>query len=108
MLTIKNPVLNNIWKDRYCKNDETLEGNLQRVAKYLARDDKEYKEFFNVMANGYFFPAGRTMSNAGIGEQLGLSNCYTLNFVENSMEGIFDAVKLAALTHKSGGKLSAT
>lgn len=103
MIDIKNPVLKNIWKDRYRKNDETLKGNFRRVADYIASNDKEKEEFFNVMSEGLFFPAGRTMSNAGIGKDLTLNNCFVYPIVEDSMEGIFDAVKAGALTHKAGG-----
>ena len=102
MIEITNPVLKQIWKERYQKNGETLEGNLRRVAHYIGENEKEENNFFNVMVNGYFFPAGRTMSNSGIGKHLTLNNCFTV-FVGNSMEEIFDAVKLAALTHKAGG-----
>lgn len=103
MISIDNPILYNIWKDRYCKNEETIEGNLHRVAHYLANNEDEEKEFFDVMANGYFFPAGRTMSNAGLGGHLGMSNCYVAPLMDDSMEGIFEQVKLGAITHKSGG-----
>lgn len=50
-----------------------------------------------------FFPGGRTMSNAGIGESLTLNNCFTANSILDSLDGIFDAVKLGAQTHQRGG-----
>jgi ribonucleotide reductase alpha subunit len=100
-----NAVSQKIWNDRYRKNDETLEENLMRVAKYCSTNKNEEKEFYDLMNNGYFYPAGRTMSNAGIGTQLTLNNCYTLNFVEDSIEDIFEKVKIGSLTQKSGGKI---
>lgn len=103
MIDIQNPVLKNIWKDRYQKNNETIQGNIERVAKYIATDSDEYESFYDVMSNGYFLPAGRTMSNAAIGESLTLNNCFLHPIVEDSMEGIFDAVKCGAITHKAGG-----
>lgn len=100
---ITNPVLKKIWEDRYQKNDETLDDNYRRVAKYIAFNSDEEQEFYNVMANGFFFPAGRTMSNAGIGKNLTLNNCFVYPIIEDSMDGIFEAVKSGALTHKAGG-----
>lgn len=103
MIEIKNPVLKKIWEDRYQKNGETLEGNFRRVAKFIAQNKDEEKEFFKVMSEGLFFPAGRTMSNAGIGSKLGLNNCFVYPVIQDDMEKIFEAVKAGALTHKSGG-----
>lgn len=102
-MEITNEVLKQIWKDRYRKGEETLEDNLRRVAKYISKNEMEEEMFFSVMDNGQFFPAGRTMSNAGIGENLTLNNCFTLNFVEDSIADIFDKVKMGAITQKAGG-----
>lgn len=103
MVDIKNPVLKNIWQDRYQKHGETISENIYRVARYIAMDDKELESFYDVMSNGYFLPAGRTMSNAAIGETLTLNNCFLHPIVEDSMESIFEAVKCGAVTHKAGG-----
>lgn len=99
-------VCRQIWKDRYCKNNETYEENLNRVANFIGKNHSKNKiqEFYEVMNKGLFFPAGRTMSNAGLGkEKLTLNNCFTLNSVPDDMEGIFDTVKCGALVHKAGG-----
>ena len=50
-----------------------------------------------------FLPAGRTMSNSGIGESLTLNNCYTAPQIPDDLSSIFDSVKLGAITHKAGG-----
>lgn len=102
-MEIKNLVSKQIWEDRYKKGDETVEGNIERVARYISKDEEEFKEFYNVMCKRLFLPAGRTMSNSGIGKSLTLNNCFTLNLVPDSMEGIFDYVKNGALTQKAGG-----
>ena len=103
MVEIKNPVLKKIWEDRYRKNGESLEDNFRRVAKFVAQNKEEEKDFFKVMSEGLFFPAGRTMSNAGIGSKLGLNNCFVYPTIRDDMGAIFEAVKAGALTHKSGG-----
>lgn len=106
-----NEVYESIWKDRYQKNGESYNDQLWRVADFIATAESSIEEirnkwadkFFSIMDAGYFFPAGRTMSNAGIGEKLTLNNCFVAPIVGNSMEQIFDAVKLGAMTHKAGG-----
>lgn len=106
-----NEVYESIWKDRYQKNGESYDAQLWRVADFIATAESSIEEirnkwsekFFIIMKEGYFFPAGRTMSNAGIGEKLTLNNCFVAPIIGNSMEQIFDAVKLGAMTHKAGG-----
>ena len=102
-MKIENEVLYNIWKDRYSKNNESIDDNLHRVAKYVGQNEKEENDFYNIMDEGLFFPAGRTMSNAGIGKNLTLNNCFTLNFVEDSIDGIFEKIKIGAKTQQVGG-----
>ena len=75
-MRFENEIIENIWKDRYCKNNETLEGNFHRVAKFCAKNEEEEKAFYDVMNKGLFFPAGRTMSNSGVGTKLTLNNCF--------------------------------
>lgn len=98
-------------RDKNGKVLETPEGMFRRVAKTVASADKGYvsekqlsqieKSFYDMMANLEFLPNSPTLMNAG--RPLGqLSACFVLP-VEDSMEGIFDSVKNAALIHKSGG-----
>lgn len=103
MNVISNPVLKKIWEDRYQKNGETFEGNYRRVAKYVAEDEEQEERFFQVMREGLFYPAGRTMSNAGIGENLTLNNCFVAPQIPDDLASIFETVKLGAMTHKAGG-----
>lgn len=101
-MKINNPVLKQIWEDRYKKGNETIEDNIKRVAKYISSGN-DYERIKEVMMNGLFFPAGRTMSNSGIGKKLTLNNCFIAPMIEDDMGDIFDKVKLGALTHKAGG-----
>ena len=73
---ITNLISKTIWEDRYRKNDESFEEGLRRVANYIGQNDEEKEMFYDVMEKGYFYPAGRTMSNSGIGKSLTLNNCF--------------------------------
>lgn len=98
-----NSILENIWKDRYQKHGETLDDNFERVCTYCSKNDEEKQEFLNVMKQRLFFPAGRTMSNSGIGKTLTLNNCFVAPQIKDDLGDIFDKVKLGSITHQKGG-----
>ncbi|MBE5821183.1 MAG: adenosylcobalamin-dependent ribonucleoside-diphosphate reductase [Clostridiales bacterium] len=104
MFKFTNVISENVWKDRYSKNGESLEHNFDRVAKFCSADNQDdFVMFKKVLDEGLFFPGGRTMSNAGIGKDLTLNNCFVAPQVEDSMDDIFTKVKLGAITHQRGG-----
>ncbi len=97
-----------VLKKRYFKKDangkiiEDASKMLKRVSENIAGQDKEKaKKYYEIMDKRYFLPNSPTLMNAGNDLQQ-LSACFVLP-VEDSMEGIFTAVKNAALIHKSGG-----
>jgi ribonucleoside-diphosphate reductase alpha chain len=107
-----------VLERRYLRKDEegrvveTAEELFRRVAKAIASADSAYgrtkeevqrtaDEFFEMMTTLLFLPNSPTLMNAG--RPLGqLSACFVLP-VGDSMDSIFDAVKSAAIIHKSGG-----
>lgn len=103
-MEIKNLISKQVWEDRYKKETDLNENdNIGRVSQYIGITTQETVDFFDVMERRLFYPAGRTMSNSGIGTELTLNNCFNSNHVPDNIEGIFDRVKLGALTHKRGG-----
>jgi len=107
-----------VLASRYLKRDEhrriieTPRELFWRVAKSIAAAEKHYgatrddiktltQEFFDLISTFRFLPNSPTLMNAGT--SLGqLSACFVLP-VEDSIEGIFDAIKYTAMIHKSGG-----
>lgn len=98
-------------KDENGKILEDIPQMFRRVASTIAKGDlhfdknadvqKTEDEFYEMISSLKFMPNSPTLMNAG--RPLGqLSACFVLP-VGDSMEEIFDAVKNAALIHKSGG-----
>src|SRR3990167_7541853 len=89
---------------------ETPDEMLWRVANHVSKAELQFgdrdavywaKKFYNIMANLEFLPNSPCLANAGKPNGQ-LSACFVLP-IEDSMECIFDAVKNAALIHKTGG-----
>jgi len=108
-----------VLEERYLVKDENLvatespEDMVWRVAWEMASAEARWgkkrsevkniaKEFYNLMISREFLPNSPTLMNAGTGNGLQYSACFVLP-VEDSMEGIFDALKYQALIHKTGG-----
>lgn len=100
-------------KDENLKTTETPEDMLWRVSWEIASADARWgakrkdveataKEYYKLMVSRQFLPNSPTLMNAGTGNGLQYSACFVLP-VEDSMEGIFDALKYQALIHKTGG-----
>ncbi len=96
------------------KPTETPNEIFERVARTLAEIEYKYgktsyevekyrKEFYNLMATLSFLPAGRTLRNAGTGTPV-VSNCIVLH-IDDTMEGIFQTLKDAALLQQGGSGL---
>ncbi|MFA4944250.1 MAG: adenosylcobalamin-dependent ribonucleoside-diphosphate reductase [Lentisphaeria bacterium] len=103
-----------IWesKYRYCRDgqpvDRTLEDTWRRVANAVAAKEAHpklwAKRFYELLAGFRFLPGGRILANAGTGRHhTTLFNCYVMGTIADSIAGIFQAVKEAAITQKQGG-----
>lgn len=101
-------VLSNRYLKRFADGSQESEKELfSRVAAHVAgaedeaqRDEWE-RVFYALMTSRRFMPNSPTLMNAGVNE-LSLSACFVLP-VHDSTDHIFDAIKHAALIHKSGG-----
>ncbi|GAB1410829.1 vitamin B12-dependent ribonucleotide reductase [Desulfovibrionales bacterium] len=115
---VLNPNAEVVLKKRYLRKGldgqpiETPREMFWRVAAYIASMEQNYpaspwkaedlaRIFYTMMTENDFLPNSPTLMNAGT--DLGqLAACFVLP-VGDSMDEIFDAVKNAALIHKSGG-----
>jgi len=106
-----------VLQRRYLRKDsdgkviESPEDMFRRVAHHIARAEENYSDaqeaekmealFYRMMTEFYFLPNSPTLMNAG--RRLGqLAACFVLP-VDDSLDGIFSALKNAAMIHKSGG-----
>src|SRR3989344_6500608 len=103
----------NLMKDDEGKIVETPSQMCWRVAWEMASAESRWgkkktdvinlaKEFYNLLITHDFLPNSPTLMNAGTGNMLQYSACFVLP-VEDSMVGIFDAIKYQALIHQTGG-----
>ena len=89
--------------------DRDVADSWARVAMALA--DAEHpdqrvargQEFAQALAGHKFLPAGRILAGAGTGRAVTLFNCFVMGTITDSMDGIFSALREAALTLQQGG-----
>lgn len=104
-----------IWDKKYrykgngdVPSDNTPEDTFKRVAAAAAKNESDpakwTEEFYRIMSGHKFLPGGRIIANAGTKRsEVTMFNCFVMNKIDDSIEGIFDAVKESALTQKQGG-----
>jgi len=90
-----------VLQKRYFKDGEDWERLCKRVSNALTADPKLQEKYFDMIYNLDVLPNTPTLINAGT-ELQQLSACYVLP-VGDDIVSIFDAVKNAAIIHKSGG-----
>ncbi|CAM3195951.1 ribonucleoside-diphosphate reductase class II [Paracoccus aminovorans] len=108
------PIAEQIWDMKYRLKqadgtpiDLSVEDSWRRVARDLARVEQDpalwEDRFYAALEDFRFLPAGRILAGAGTGREVTLFNCFVMGTIPDSMEGIFQALKEAALTMQQGG-----
>ncbi len=108
------PIAEQIWDMKYrfkqadgTPIDQTVEDSWRRIARDLARVEKDpahwEDKFFEALEDFKYLPAGRITAGAGTARQVTLFNCFVMGTIPDSMGGIFDMLKEAALTMQQGG-----
>ncbi|KAJ8062140.1 hypothetical protein OCU04_008699 [Sclerotinia nivalis] len=76
---------------------------IMRVAVGIHGDDIESAiETYNLMSNKYFTHASPTLFSAGT-PQAQLSSCFLIDMKEDSIDGIYDTLKICAMISKNAG-----
>ena len=103
-----------VWDSRYryrdagTVHDTDLEATWRRVARAVAAagtqaQDSQAEAFYRLLQDFRFLPGGRILAGAGSGRRVTLFNCFVMGRIEDSMEGIFAALREGALTMQQGG-----
>ncbi len=104
-----------VWDTRYRLRtgtrclDADIRDTWRRVARAVAaaepaaRRDEWGRRFYRILASGRFLPGGRILAGAGAPGEVTLFNCFVMGVIEDSLEGIFDALRESALTMQQGG-----
>ncbi len=103
-----------IWDMKYRLKDQngtfleqTVQDTWHRIAKALSEVETEPKKwetiFYNALTDFKFLPAGRITAGSGTKRNVTLFNCFVMGVIPDSMSGIFDMLKEAALTMQQGG-----
>jgi len=102
-----------VWEDRYGLRDESgalvekdIFDTFHRASKFIARNEKKpdfwENEFYRIMSEGYYSPAGRVLAHSGTNHPQ-LLNCFVLPFRDDSLEEIMHTATDMAITQKYGG-----
>ena len=108
------PIAEQIWDMKYRFKDAegkpldaTVEDSWRRIARDLASVEKKADhwedKFYSALEDFKFLPAGRITAGAGTARKVTLFNCFVMGTIPDSMGGIFEMLKEAALTMQQGG-----
>ncbi|MBX7147142.1 MAG: adenosylcobalamin-dependent ribonucleoside-diphosphate reductase [Alphaproteobacteria bacterium] len=111
-----SPIAQQIWDMKYrlknldgTKVDQTIEDTWLRVARALTQVEQKSKQeywtqrFYEAMEDFKFLPAGRILAGAGTDRHITLFNCFVMGTIPDSINGIFEHLREAALTMQQGG-----
>lgn len=104
-----------IWQQKYRYVsadrvvDQTVEDTFRRVANGVAVAEPEglahvyASQFFEAMAGFRLLPAGRILAGAGTERNVTLFNTFVMRTIPDSLDGILETMRDAALTMQMGG-----
>ncbi len=108
------PIAEQIWDMKYRLKeadgtplDATVQDTWRRIARSLAEVEAEPQvwedRFYTALEDFRYLPAGRITAGAGTARSVTLFNCFVMGTIPDSMGGIFEMLKEAALTMQQGG-----
>lgn len=89
--------------------EPSIEATWERVALAISgaethHHDEWREHFLAILSDFHFLPGGRILANAGTSRRVTLFDCFVMGPVEDSVSGIFNALREAMLTLQSGGE----
>lgn len=107
---LDTPIARYIWDQRYrdAGHDVSIEGTWRRIAAAIARaeptDRTAWRDRFSAILRDFqFLPGGRIQAGSGTHRRVSLFNCFVMGPIEDSIDGIFRALREGALTMQQGG-----
>jgi len=114
MTSFAAPIAEQIWDMKYRLReadgtpiDGTVQDTWRRIARALASVEADpalwEERFYAALEDFKYLPAGRITAGAGTDRSVTLFNCFVMGTIPDTMAGIFDMLKEAALTMQQGG-----
>ncbi|HEY0721357.1 MAG TPA: adenosylcobalamin-dependent ribonucleoside-diphosphate reductase [Gammaproteobacteria bacterium] len=103
-----------LWDVKYRQSDAhgereaDIRASWRRVSRAIATAEggerTHWEERFHTLLDGFhFLPGGRILAGAGAGSRVTLFNCFVMGRIDDSIDGIFSALREGALTMQQGG-----
>ena len=94
-----------VWADeqKYRQEGENFTQKCGRVSGALTDDQEHYNKFYNILSEQRFLPGGRVQAAAGSYRQVTAFNCFVMQKVPDSFEGIMQVATEAGKTMRLGG-----
>jgi ribonucleoside-diphosphate reductase alpha chain len=114
-MAFANVLAKEIWAAKYRYKspegggDEDYAATIARVSAAIAEAEAPKHRalwrdrFSEALTSFRFIPAGRILAGAGTGRAVTLFNCFVMGTIPDSLDGIFQHLKEAALTMQQGG-----
>lgn len=114
-MTFDIAIAEEIWSAKYRflpsegAGDASFEATAARVARAVAEAEPAQlrrswqARFEEAIRDFHFIPAGRVLAGAGTERSVTLFNCFVMGTVPDSLDGIFEHLKEAAVTMQQGG-----
>lgn len=107
-------ISDHVWRTRYCWSEEghvpepSIDATFDRVALAVSAVETHHRDdwcerFRAILSDFRFLPGGRILAGAGTARQTTLFNCFVMGPLEDSINGIFNALREAMVTLQAGG-----
>lgn len=113
--SVQSVVAKDVWKNKYqymedgVAIDLCINDTLRRVTASIASVELAHNKawfgssLYRAMSSLALLPAGRILAGCGTGRDVTLSNTFVMQKIPDSVDGIMETARQAAVTMKSGG-----